>query len=68
MYICICNQVTEAQLQAEMERGANTVRKLRESVGVTNQCGKCGTCVKACVKEHKQQMRSDMLINNACSA
>ncbi len=68
MYICICNQITETQLRHEIDRGANTVRKLREAVGVTSQCGKCGTCVKACVKEHKQLNSSDLLINSACSA
>ena len=68
MYICICNQVTEAQLRDEIDRGATTVRQLRESVGVTSQCGKCGSCVKSCIKEHKQQCESDILISSACGA
>ena len=66
MYICICKQVTEAQLRDEIERGATTVRQLRESTGVTNQCGKCGTCVKSCVKEYKQLNKSDLLLSSAC--
>jgi len=68
MYICICNQVTEAQLRDEIERGAATVRQLRESTGVTNQCGKCGSCVKSCIKKHKQLLESDLLVPTACSA
>ena len=69
MYICICNQVSESQLRDEIERGANTVRQLRESLGVTNQCGKCGDCVKQCVKEHKEILSiSEQFIPSACSA
>ena len=68
MYICICNQVTEAQLRDEIERGATTVRQLRESVGVTSQCGKCGNCVKKCIKEHKKLNDTGLLIPSACTA
>lgn len=68
MYICICNQVTETQLRDEIERGANTVRQLRESVGVTNQCGKCASCVKTCLKEHQRAINVDPLIASACTA
>ena len=69
MYICICNQVTESQLRKEIEHGATTVRQLRNSLGVTNQCGKCGDCVKQCVKEHKDMLSiSERLIPTSCSA
>lgn len=68
MYICICNQVTETQLRDEIERGATTVRQLREAVGVTNQCGKCGNCVKSCIKEHKQLNDTNVLFPSACNA
>ncbi len=67
MYICICNQVTETQLRDEIERGSETVRQLRENLGVTNQCGKCGSCVKKCIKEHKASS-PDLLIPVACNA
>ena len=67
MYICICNQVTESQLRAEIESGAEKIRELRESLGVTNQCGKCANCVKTCIKEHKQA-QSEPLVSAACSA
>jgi bacterioferritin-associated ferredoxin len=63
MYICICNQVTETQLLEEIERGAKTVRQLRENLGVAIQCGKCGKCVKRCIKEHKQFSASSSLLN-----
>ena len=69
MYICICNQVTETQLRDQIENGYETVRELRESLGVTNQCGKCANCVKTCIKEHKEiNSELDTLISSACNA
>ena len=67
MYVCICNQVTDTQLREEIERGAQTVRQLRENLGVTNQCGKCGTCVKQCIKDHASSQQ-DFFATAACSA
>lgn len=52
MYICICNQVTDTQLRDNIERGHTTIRELRDSLGVTNQCGKCARCVKRCIIDH----------------
>ena len=69
MYICICNQVTESQLRYQIEDGATTVGQLRESLGVTDQCGKCAICVKTCLKEHREQTSSsDSLMPAACNA
>ncbi len=69
MYICICNQITESQLRVDIERGNDTVRQLRESLGVTQQCGKCGKCVKNCIKEHNSSAtETDLLIPATCSA
>ena len=63
MYICICNQVTDTEIRVEIERGNHSVRLLRETLGVTNQCGKCGKCVRKCIKEHRETTAlSDQLI------
>lgn len=69
MYICICRQVTDSQLRLAIDQGAKTVRHLRNSLGVTSQCGKCANCVKDCLNEHKAiSAFSDQLIPSAYSA
>ncbi len=69
MYVCICNQITESQLRDEIERGSSNIRQLRDTLGVTNQCGKCASCVKSCLKEHnKINHHSEILLSPACSA
>ena len=61
MYICICNQVTDTQLRDNIERGHTTIKELRESLGVTKQCGKCARCVKRCIIEHNST--TDLLLS-----
>ena len=67
MYICICNQITDSQLREEIDRGNETVHALRENLGVTNQCGKCGSCVKKCIRQHIANS-PDFLSALACNA
>lgn len=43
MYVCICNNVTERDIQDAIENGASSVRDLNRQLCVGNQCGKC-TC------------------------
>jgi len=52
MYICICNQVTDKQIKAAIDKGARSMRDLRSKLGVASQCGQCGQCAKAILKEH----------------
>ena len=53
MYVCICEQVTDKQIKSAIAAGATSLRHLREELGVASQCGQCGNCAKAIIKEHK---------------
>ena len=72
MYICICEGVTEKQIQTAIAEGASSVRDLRKELGVAGQCGQCGKCAKKLLKEHgcgnayqklSQQVSSSTLVN-----
>ena len=52
MYICICEEVTDKQIKSAIERGAQCIRDLRKELGIASQCGQCGRCAKALLKEH----------------
>lgn len=41
MYVCICNAVTEAEVQKAIDEGAETLNDLREKLLVTVNCGSC---------------------------
>lgn len=59
MYICICNAVTEKQLQNVINANANiTTNQLIKSGIVGNECGKC-------IKEVKSIINETIHINNS---
>ena len=46
MYICICKAVTDGQIRSAVQEGVTSLSGLRQSLGCTGQCGKCGRHVK----------------------
>ncbi|RYZ84331.1 MAG: (2Fe-2S)-binding protein [Moraxellaceae bacterium] len=46
MYVCLCQGVTDHQIRQSIESGADTLRALRQQLGVMAQCGKCGCMTK----------------------
>lgn len=41
MFICICNAITERQVQAAVAEGAQTLSDLQGQLGVAGCCGSC---------------------------
>jgi bacterioferritin-associated ferredoxin len=46
MYVCICNGVTDRDIQEAASRGARTLKDLRRELGVASDCGKCASCAR----------------------
>lgn len=46
MYVCLCKGITDRQIKAAIDDGANSLKQLRKALGVASQCGKCSaiTC------------------------
>jgi len=57
MYICICKQITDKQIKAAIDEGAQSLRDLRSELGVASECGQCGQCARAILKEHTTHVR-----------
>jgi bacterioferritin-associated ferredoxin len=41
MYVCICNAVSDKDINREIEAGARTLEQLREKLNVATGCGHC---------------------------
>lgn len=41
MYICICSAVTDSCIREAVQKGACSLRDLRNELGVGSGCGKC---------------------------
>ncbi|WP_341676174.1 (2Fe-2S)-binding protein [Niveibacterium sp. SC-1] len=51
MYICVCNAVTERQIEQAAREGARRLRDLREQLGVTSDCKSCAGCALKCLRD-----------------
>ena len=56
MYVCICQGITQKDIQRAVEEGA-TFSDLRKEMGVAAECGSCGQYAKKLVKQTQQELR-----------
>lgn len=41
MYVCLCKGITENQIRQAAADGATTLGQVRQTLGVSTECGKC---------------------------
>jgi bacterioferritin-associated ferredoxin len=51
MYVCVCRAVTDGQIKNAVEDGCCSMRDLRNTLGVTTQCGRCACSVREVLDE-----------------
>lgn len=51
MYVCLCKGVTDSQIREAVNNGAESMREVREQLGVSTQCGKCVCHARDIVKD-----------------
>lgn len=51
MYVCVCKAITDRQIKAAIDDGANSLGKLRKALGVASQCGKCSVMASELLDE-----------------
>lgn len=51
MYVCVCKQVTCGQIRAAASEGIDSVRDLKQQLGVASQCGKCAGCARGILEQ-----------------
>lgn len=54
MYVCVCNAVTEHDIDGAIAAGCCSLRQLREELGVGACCGRCATCAREKLKDAHQ--------------
>ncbi len=50
MYVCLCKGITDSQIRSAIEDDAQSLRDLRDDLGVMTQCGQCACLTKDIVK------------------
>ena len=64
MYVCVCNAITERQLQKAINNGACSMRQLETELNIASNCGSC----REVIDEHLDRTISTQLGNVVCSA
>lgn len=55
MYVCLCQGITDRQIRAAVDDGANSLRDVRAALGVASQCGKCGKLTKEIIRDYLRE-------------
>ncbi|MFT5083404.1 MAG: bacterioferritin-associated ferredoxin [Lentisphaeria bacterium] len=50
MYVCLCKGITDSQIRDAVNSGAESLRAVREELGVGTQCGKCNCDTRDLIK------------------
>lgn len=51
MIICVCNNISEREIQQAVELGVTSMSELHNDLGVATCCGKCFACAKHVLNE-----------------
>lgn len=53
MYVCICQAITDRQIERAVDAGIDSIDGLRDSLGVASCCGSCQSTAEEIVAERK---------------
>ncbi len=62
MYICICNQVTDRQIQQAVNDGVSSFSEIQSELGVATKCGECKNHARQCMRRSRAQFESNMIL------
>jgi bacterioferritin-associated ferredoxin len=51
MIVCVCNNISEREIQQAVELGVGSMSELSNDLGVATCCGKCYACAKHVLNE-----------------
>ncbi|MCP5145095.1 MAG: (2Fe-2S)-binding protein [Gammaproteobacteria bacterium] len=52
MYVCICNAVTESDIEREIAAGATTLECLQARLNISTCCGSCREITEVILEQH----------------
>ena len=54
MYVCICKQITERDIQTSVDNGACSFKDIRGELGVGTECGECKQHARQCIRQARK--------------
>ena len=56
MYVCVCNAVTESQIEEAVLKGATSLDEIRKRLHASTCCGACESFVEDCMVRCQAQI------------
>ena len=51
MIVCVCNNISDKEIQQAVGLGTGSMEELRDDLGVATCCGQCHACAKEVLDE-----------------
>jgi len=51
MYVCLCKGITDSQIRNAVADGMTSYRELRQTLGLSSQCGRCAVQAREIFRE-----------------
>jgi bacterioferritin-associated ferredoxin len=68
MYVCLCKGITDSQIRDAVAGGLTNYRELRQSLGLSSQCGRCAVEARQIFREVCPTIPNPQLFYPAVSA
>jgi bacterioferritin-associated ferredoxin len=68
MYICICNAITDKQINKAQSQGYTTMSQITQHLGVGDCCGGCIPAAKELLNDNKVHKYRPALLNQSALA
>ncbi|MFV1871844.1 MAG: bacterioferritin-associated ferredoxin [Oleiphilus sp.] len=51
MLVCVCNGISDKQIDSELANGASSVKEIQRNLGIGSCCGQCVTFAKHMIEQ-----------------
>lgn len=68
MYVCLCKGITDSQIRNAVAGGLTSYRELRQTLGLSSQCGRCAVEARQIFREVCPPVINTQLFYSAVSA
>ena len=55
MYVCLCKGITDSQIRAAVDQGADSITELQKKIGIAQSCGSCIEMTESILEQESKE-------------
>ena len=55
MYVCLCKGITDSQIRAAVDQGADSITELQKKIDIAQSCGSCIEMTESILKQESKE-------------